>query len=211
MRSYSTQLQRIPRTIVCTWLRAARLPLDAVETVVRRGHHDNEWPPTIAFDSFEATVKQVAGSLFGDNELAQEGQVAQARVAQLRKATELDAVAEHRKADADAEFQHRREADEQRREEVQKEADQRQAVLERERTEKKRRADNEDARKRNQAAQVETIEEKIVESEDRAARATRISAERDALQHERKAVAAKGRVTELEEKLEDTRSARKSN
>jgi hypothetical protein len=205
------QLQQIPRTIVCTWLRTARLPLDAVEAVVRRGEHDVEWPPAIAFDSFEAMVKQLAGSIFHDDELTQDGRIAQARVAQLRKAVELDAVAEQRKTQADVEFEQRRKADEQHRQEVQKQADQRAAALERERAEKKRRAAEEDARKRNQAAQLEKIEEKKVEREDRAARAARISAERDALQHERKAVAAKNRVTDLDEKLEDTKVARKSN
>jgi hypothetical protein len=204
------QLQRIPRTIVCTWLRTARLPLDAVEAVVRRGEHDDEWPPAIAFDSFEATVKQLAGSFFHDDELTQDGRVGQARVAQLRKAVELDAVAEQRKTQADAEFQQRRQADEQHRQEVQRQADQRETALERDRAEKKRRAAEEDARKRKQSAQVETIEERTVEREDRAARATRIAAERDALQHERKAVAAKSRVADLDEKLEDTKAARKS-
>jgi hypothetical protein len=205
------QLQRIPRTIVCTWLRTARLPLDAVEAVVHRGEHDVEWPPAIAFDSFEATVKQFAGSILHDDELTQDGRLAQARVAQLREAVELDAVAEQHKTQAEAEFEERRQADEQHREEVQKQADQREAALERERAEKKRRAADEDARKRKQAAQVEAVEERIVEREDRVARATRIVAERDALQHERKAVAAEGRVTDLDGKLEDTKAARKSN
>ena len=170
-----------------------------------------KWPPAIAFDSFEATVKQLAGSILHDDELTQDGRVGQARVAQLRKAVELDAVGEMRKTEADAEFEQRRQADEQRRQEVQKQADQRAAVLERERAGKKRRAADDDARKRKQAAQVETIEENIVEREDRAARATRIAAERDALRHEREAVAANSRVTDLDEKLENTKAARKSN
>jgi hypothetical protein len=204
------QMQRIPRTVVRTWLRTARLPLDAVEAFVRRGDHDVEWPPAIAFDAFEATVKQFAGSILHDDELVQDGRVGQARVAQLRKAVELDAVAAQRKADADAEFAQRRQIDEQHRREVQRHADQREAALERERVEEKRRVAEADARKRKEAAQVETIEERIVEREDRVARATRIAAERDALQHERKAVAAKGRVKDLDEKLQDTKTARKS-
>jgi hypothetical protein len=204
------QLQRIPRTIVCTWLRTARLPLDAVEAVVRRGEHDAEWPPAIAFDSFEATVKQLSGSIFHDDELTHEGRVAQARVAQLRKAAELDAVAAQRKTQAEAEFQQRRKTDEQQRREVQQEADQREAQLQRERAEKKRRADDEAARKRKRAAQVETAEDKIVEREERAARATRIAAERDALQREHDALAAKGRVSDLDQELEHTKAKRKT-
>jgi chromosome segregation ATPase len=210
MRKDFMQLQQIPRTIVTTWLRTARLPLGAVEAVVRRGEHDIEWPPAIAFDSFEATVKQLAGSIFHDDQLTQDGQVAQARVAQLRKAVELEAVAEQRKAQADTELQQRRQIDEQRREAVQQQANQAETALERERAEKERRAAETDARKREQAAQVETVEEKIVEHEDRDARATRIAAERKALQREREAVTAKARVTNLDGKLKSTKAARKT-
>lgn len=206
------QLQRIPRTIVRTWLRTARLPLKAVESVTRRGPGQNVgWAPAIAFDAFEASVKQIAGSVLRDEELVQEGRLAQARVGQLRKAVELDAVAEQREAEADAEFRQRREADDQRRRQVEQETAQREAVLERDRQEKKRRAAEEERRKQEQVAKVEAVEEKVVARQERAAHATRISAERDALQHEREAVAAKTRTSKIDEELERTKAARKSN
>ncbi len=204
------QLQHIPRTVVCTWLRTARLPLKAVESVARRGEQDAEWAPALAFDSFEASVKQIAGSIFRDEELVEEGKLAQARVGQLRKAVELDALAEQRKAEADAEYQQRRAADEQRRRQVEQEASQREAALEREKREKAQRLEEEQRRKREQAARVEQVEEKIVEKQERGAHKTRISAEREALQHERDAVAAKKRVTNLDDKIEDSKAARKS-
>lgn len=205
------QLQQIPRTIVCTWLRAARVPLDAVEAVVRRGEHDVEWPPALAFASFEATVKVVAGSILNDVELAEEGQVAQARLGQLRKAGELDAIAAQRKEQADAEFLARRRADEEQRRRVEQQADEREAALERERESKKRRLAEEDARRRQQAAKAQATEEKIVDRQDRSARATRIAAEREALNEERQAVAAKSKVGDLDEELETTKAARKAN
>jgi colicin import membrane protein len=204
------QLQRIPRSVVRTWLRTARLPLDAVESVARRGEHDVEWAPALAFDSFEASVKQIAGSILRDEELVQEGRVAQARVGQLRKAVELDALAEQRKAEADAEYQQRRAADEQRRRRVEQQAAAREAELEREQREKQRRLDEEQRRKREQAARVENLEEKVVEKQERAAKSTRISAEREALQHERDAVSAKKRVTNLDDKIEENKATRKS-
>jgi hypothetical protein len=204
------QLQRIPRTVVCTWLRAARVPFDAVEAVVRRGEHDAEWPPALAFASFEATVKQVAGSLLNDRELAEDGQLAQARVGQLRKAGELGAVAAQRKQQADAEFQTRRQKDEQQKREVARRAEEREAALEREHAAKKQTLAKEDAAKRQQAAKAEATEAKVVERQDRTARATRIAAERDALSKERKAVAAKAKVSDVDEKLEATKAARKS-
>lgn len=204
------QLQRIPSTVVRTWLRTARLPLKAVESVTRRGDQDVEWAPAIAFDSFEASVKQIAGSVLRDEELVQEGRLAQARVGQLRKAVELDAVAEQRKAEADAEFRQRREADEQSRQQVEQQAAKREAALEREREDKKRRAAEDERRKREQVAKVEAVEEKAVARQDRAAHSTRISAEREALQHEREAVAAKTRMSDIDKELERTKAARKS-
>src|SRR4051794_27129988 len=188
MRSNTMQLQRIPRTIVCTWLRAARVPLDAVEAILRRGEHDVEWHPALAFASFEATVKQVAGSLLDDDELTEEGQVGQARVAQLRKAEELGAVAAQRKQQADAEFLERRRNDEEQKLEAAREADEREAALERERTAKTRRLAEEDARKRQQVTEAQATEEKVADRQDRSARTTRIAAEREALGEERKAV-----------------------
>jgi hypothetical protein len=205
------QLQRVSRTIVCTWLRAARVPLDAVEVVVRRGEQDDEWPPALAFASFEATIKQVAGSLLNDDVLAEEGQLAQARVGQLRKAGELRAAAAQRKQEADAEFVARRRADQEKRRRVDQEAERRENALEEEHAAEQRRVSAEDARKRKLAAGAQRAEEKAVERQDRAARAARVTAEREALRDERKAVAAKEKVSDLDEELEETKAARKSN
>ena len=70
-----SQLQEVPGTVVRTWLRVARLPLQAVEAVAHRGDHDAEWPPALAFESFEAQVKQVAGAVFRDRELLEDGRL----------------------------------------------------------------------------------------------------------------------------------------
>ena len=94
------QLHRLPRTAICGWLRATRLPLNAVEAIVRRGPHDVEWAPAITFDSFEATVKQLAGSFLHDAELVQEGEAQYRRVAQRRKTVATDPVRRRGKATA---------------------------------------------------------------------------------------------------------------
>lgn len=74
-------LQRIPRTAVCTWLRAARIP---VEAVARFGRNGGESSLVLAFEAFEAGVKHVAGSILGDEELVREGRVEHARVREVR-------------------------------------------------------------------------------------------------------------------------------
>jgi flagellar biosynthesis GTPase FlhF len=205
------QLQQIPRAIVCTGLGTARLPFAAVETLVRRREDGGgRWPLALAFDSFEASVKQVAGSLLHDDTLLEEGRLAEARVFELRKAAQLEAVAQQRKEQADANYKTRREADERQRREAKQRVAERESALERERQEKKRRAEQ-DAQKRNRLAeQLEQAEEKAVEHQDRAARAAAIAAERDALRQERAAVAGKNRVAELDDAIAETKSARKS-
>src|SRR3954462_11706474 len=96
-------VRNLPRTVVKTYLSAARLPLNAVAKA--NGQQGNEqWPPALAFEGFEASVESVLGSLLRDDTLLQSGQVRQAKVAQLRKAVELEAVAETEREVAQQEF-----------------------------------------------------------------------------------------------------------
>ncbi|MDQ1397802.1 MAG: hypothetical protein QOG64_3061, partial [Acidimicrobiaceae bacterium] len=136
-------IQEINRFFVRTSLQAARLPLQAAEAVLHRGDQTDEWPPSLAFDGFEASVKQIVGSVLRDKTLVEEGRLEQAKVAQLRKAAELETLADQRKVEADTKFQQRREADEQRRRQVEQETAQREQKLDQEKAEKKRQADAE--------------------------------------------------------------------
>ena len=112
----------ITRTVVRTWLKTARLPITLAESTLHRGEHTEEWPPALAFGAFESGVKQVVGALVRDQELANEGRLERAQVTQLRKAAELDAIAEAREAEADAELRARQEADAQRAKAIEAEA-----------------------------------------------------------------------------------------
>jgi colicin import membrane protein len=204
------QIQQIPRTVIKTYLRAARLPLNAAESVLHRGEQTSEWAPTLAFDGAEASVKQVLGSLLRDDALVEEGRLAQAKVAQLRKAAELEAVAEQHKAEADMNYEQRKQADEQRRKQVQQQADAREAQVKRQRAEEKRKADEEARRKAQAAAKAQEATDKAIAKQERAARATRLAAEQDALAEERKAVSAKAAVIDLDKKLDQSKAARKA-
>lgn len=201
------QLQEIPRTAVRTYLRAARLPVTAAATLLGHDGQD-DWPPAIAFESFEAGVKQVVGSVLRDEELVHEGRLAQARVDQLRKAVELEAVAEQRKAEADEEFDERLQADEERRAQVERQTAEREAALDRQKAEEKRRADDKGRQQAEAARQAEAASKKAVAKQERAARATRVRAEREALTNERRAATAKRKVTQLDRDLEATKATR---
>jgi hypothetical protein len=205
------QLQKLPGTVVRTGLQAARLPLNAAESVLRRGEQSGEWAPAIAFEGIEANVKRVAGSLLRDETLVEEGRLEQAKVDKLRKAARLEAIAREHEQSADAEYRQRIESDEQRRAQVAKQADQQETALERQRAARERAAEEEKQRKAAAARKVEAATKKAVEKNARSARATRVEAETTAVARERKAVEAKAGVVQLDEDLRATKAARQAN
>src|SRR3954453_6359435 len=91
----------IPRTTLRAWLAAGRVPLGVAERLFGRGAED--WPPTLAYEGFEAGgkqlgagVKQVVGSVLRDEDLVREGDLERAKVDRLRKAATLEAEADLR-------------------------------------------------------------------------------------------------------------------
>jgi hypothetical protein len=207
---FSEQLKEVPRTVVRTSLNAARLPLRAVQAVAHRGDSDTEWPPVLAFESFESQLKQLTGAVLRDEELVQEGRLIQAKVGQLRKAAELETIAERREATAAAKFAATREAAEQRDRRIEQAATRRERELEREADVEVSRIEHEARRHREEAARAELAERKAVAREERAAASVRVTKERESLQKERAAAAAKHRVVETDARIRTTKANRKN-
>jgi hypothetical protein len=205
------QFQDAPRAAIRVWLGAARLPLRAAEAVVRRDGEDEGWPPVLAFESFESQVKQFAGSLLRDEDLVEEGRVIAARVGQLRRAAELETLAERREAAAAARFEARRENARERRHRIEREAEARERAIERVATAKKHDVERDAQRKKEQAAQAGAATRKAAARRARAAASTRAAGERAAVRKQRVAVGAKGRVVAADRKLRATKAARKAN
>jgi colicin import membrane protein len=202
-------IQTIPRTVVRTYLQAARLPLNAAEAVLNREGAE-DWAPTLAFDAAEAAVLQFVGSLLKDDELISQGRLAEARVAQLRRAIELETKAEAKRAEADADYRERVETDEQRRQRIARETDQREAALAQEKSRKKQAADQQARQQADAARKAEAAQQKVVAKKERTARATRVAAEPQAITEERKALAADEVVLDLDAALRTTKAARKA-
>jgi hypothetical protein len=206
----STPLQTIPRTFVRNYLQAARLPLTVAESVLKRGQDTDDWGPTLAFSAVEATVLQKVGSLLGDEDLVTQGRLAEARVTQLRRAAQLEAEAEAKRSEADADYSERIESDEERRRRIAAEADQREEAVARDAAQKKAAADAKARKQAESARKIEAAQEKAVSKQERAARKTRIDAEQQALAEERRAAAAGAAVLDLDAALETTKAVRKS-
>lgn len=199
--------QTIPRTAVRSWIAAVRLPLSATEVVVRK--QGAEWPPAIAFEGFEAGVKRTVGSLLKDDQLVQEGTLERAKVQQVRRATELEADAEAERQAAKARLEDRKESVHERAQRLERQQVQREATLEQEKAEGKRAVEAAAATREEAARKADAARTSAVAAQERNARATRLSAESEALQLEKQAVAAKGEVLDVDRALNATTVARK--
>lgn len=88
-------VQTIPSCLAKVGIHSLRLPLSAVEVLARNAGADTAtWPPAVAFEAFEGSAKQAAGVVLRDAKPVDEGQLQQARAAELHRAEELRAEVE---------------------------------------------------------------------------------------------------------------------
>jgi colicin import membrane protein len=199
----------LPRTGIDLWLRAVRLPLTGVEAVVHRDG-DAQWPPSVAFEGFEAAVREHAGRFLRDERLLQQAQLQRAEVAQRRRALEHQEEAVRTAEAADERFSNEKQAAEEQRQRAEREAAQRKARLERERQETERKAAEQLAAK--EAAQREAAEkrDRAVRSTERAAKVKRLDVEDKVLTKEEQVVEARAEARRLKQQAAATKARRQA-
>jgi hypothetical protein len=205
----TTTAKLVPAIATQAYLRLARLPLTAAQQLT--GHRaDEQWPPTMAFETFEAGVESLVGSLVGDEGLTHSAQVRRAKLAKLREAAVLRTQAAQTRQQADETFQARREASEQQREKAVRKAEQREADVERQ-AEKGEQAAKEKAAKKTAAARkAKAKQNEVIERQERAAKLDALDAEAKALQAAKEAVDAEATVEVIEDTIEGTKEARQT-
>jgi hypothetical protein len=207
--SVMTYTREIPRLVTGAYLRAARVPVSAVGRLT--GQRDNEqWGPAIAFESFEAGVESVVGTVLRDDTLLDSAKLRRAKVDQLRQAGNLEAVAEQKRRQADETFNARRQQAEQKRQQAAKQAKQREESLEQRAAEKERQANQKAAKKAAAARQTKAKQDEVIERQERAAKLSALEAESQALGKAKEAVDAEKTVDVIDETLEGQKEARKS-
>jgi hypothetical protein len=203
------QIQALPRESVHLALGAARLPLTAIERLA--GHSgDAEWPPALAFDAVGANVKQIFGSILRDEVLVDEGRLQNAKVAELREAARLEAVAKQRERAADAELHDRRETAGEKRAAAERQATERKAQAAQRARKEATDAAEKLRREEAKAREIDDARQKEIAKKERSARATSIAKEREALRSEKTATKAKAEVIELDQELRESKAMRKS-
>jgi hypothetical protein len=198
----------VPTIVVRTSLTAARLPLTLAEKVMRPAAN-GEWPPTVAFASFEASVKQLAGSVLRDETLSDEGKLLHAKVRRLHDAVQLETIAEQRKAAADAVLDRERDAADTRRREADERARRAKAESERDAKLRATRADEATRAEKARVERAAAAERNAIAKRERAAKAGTLDVERSALSKKRAALAADAKVVKADKAIAATKAARK--
>lgn len=200
-------VQAVPRTLINSYLSAVRLPVAVAAKV--SGQEDNErWPPALAFESFEATVQTVLGSLLRDDDLVRAGRLERAKVGELREAADLETKAEVTREAAREQLSEERERAASKRRTAEQRARAREQKAEREGQQRKAKVKRAAAGKVAAAQRAEAAQEKAVDRRERAATRQALTKEKAALRAEKQALSAAETTDEIGDAIERSKERR---
>ena len=205
----SNTITKLPSTVVRKSIGAARVPITMAERVLKPAD-PALWPPVVAFEGLEATVKQFAGGVLRDDSLVREGELLRTKLTRLRDAADLEGLAARRRAEAAATLDDRLETVEERREAAEHRAEAAKEAAEREAKERAQRVEDEAEAERIRVARADAVQRKAAAQQERAAKARALDAERAAVAKERAAVAKQRAVGETDTEIQRTKAARKA-
>lgn len=204
-----TRVQAFQRGLLGTSMSLARLPLSAAERLTGQRGND-EWPPAVAFEGLEAQVETIAGSLLRDETLEGRGRLRQAKVAQLREALALEALADQERRRGKRSLRQRLQRAETRREQAEHAAEHRAEIVEDAAQRRKAGAKATAQKKAASAGRAKAQQDEAIDRVDRATRSKALREESAALAAERRALAAEERVASLDDAIDANKAARKS-
>jgi hypothetical protein len=205
----SVDFDIIPRTAVRLGVTAARLPLSAAEAALGR-RDDVRWPPALAFDRIDSTVKSAFANLLHDDALAAEANVLAAKVARRSDAERLATAAETERRTADDELEERRDAARERRDAAAEEAAERVAKVKRDEAAARRKVKAKAADERAKAEERAAADEAAAKRKDRRKRSATLAAEEQALATEAAAVAKLSKADALDAQIAASKRRRTS-
>lgn len=202
-----TTVQGFPRVVINGYLSAARLPLTAMQRVAGQGDNQ-QWPPALAFDGFEAGLETILGSLLRDERLAEKGRLRRARLSQLQEAAALETIAEQTRQQASAVFAERIESSAQQRQAAERKADQRQRHVEQQAERRQRTVARQTAAKAAAVREVKANQHKMISQQQQAATVDALAAEAQALDAQQRALSAAETVDRIDAAIAGTKAAR---
>ena len=205
------KIATVPRTLVHRSLSSLRLPLELAESVARAAglEVDERWPPSLAFEGFEAETKRLVGSLLRDEELMDEGLRQRAKTAELRQSLRLQAVADATHSRAERRLERTEEALEEQRRAIAEAEEAAEQDVEAKRRQGRNKVRQETARRREAVGKADEDRREVVAEAERAARRRRLQEESAALAQEQRAVDLEGQAQALADTEEKVRELRK--
>jgi hypothetical protein len=203
-------INQIRRSMLTLWLRGVRLPLTIAETVVRRGHHKDAWPPALAFAQFEGAVKDTVGRVTRDDTLIELAALQRAEVAERRRAIALEAEAASTTAAVREDMEAEKARLAKRRAESDRRSREQEARVEADRQEAKRALEQRSARRRSAANASAASKAKVIDRAATGADATRLRKNAQALRAKERAVAAQGTVLALDKAVRAKKATRRT-
>jgi hypothetical protein len=202
-------VNEIRRWSLDLWLQSVRFPLTMTEAVIRRDD-DGTWPPTMAFDTFEGTMKGLVGRVLHDDTLVELGRLQRAEISQRRRSVEMQTEAHALEVEAHRDADDKQEALEHDREVVEQHALEAKRQLEADRNQAKRAVQKRTARKTAASRSQAAARSQTVQHEATKAGANRVRKEATALRAKQRAVAAQGKAIDLDKAVRAKKSARRS-
>ena len=202
-------LRAIPRRILDTQLRLARVPLDAAGRIANREENKALWAPSLAFDATEATIKETLGAILRDDTLRNDAALLRAKVDELREAAARLGKAERERLAADAEYQADLDRVEQQRIQAERDAQQQEARVEQERAEAKRAVAEETARKKAATRKAAQAREEAIDKKETASRLEVVEAEAEVIEAQQQAIVTRQEADRLDEAAKRVRTSRK--
>ncbi|HVT22630.1 MAG TPA: hypothetical protein VHE57_14715 [Mycobacteriales bacterium] len=202
-------IRTLPRSAFTAYLKALRLPLSAAERMA--GKRDNaEWAPTLAFETIEARLETLAGSVLRDDELIEAGEQREAKVVKLKEAKALRSAAAYEKAKGRDEHRRREAQIGRRRQQTNRAARERKEAVKAEAAKDKQAADVAAAKREAAARQKEAAQQKVIDRNERAAKTEALRAESDALDLTDEALQAQETVDLIDATIDGNKEARKT-
>jgi hypothetical protein len=204
-----TKFQTLPRALVFGYLQTARLPIAVLARLA--GQEGNEqWPATLAFESFGGGLETVVGSVVRDTALIERGRLRQAKVARLRQATELSTLAQREREQAAAAFNDQQGQIEEQRHKTAQRAEQQKLKIEQQADAHTREVRAKAAKKSAATGRTKATQAKVIGRRERAAKDEALKEQSRALDVTKQAVDAAETVRVIQDSIEGAKVARKT-
>jgi colicin import membrane protein len=202
-------VNEIRRWSLDLWLQTVRLPLTMTEVVIRH-RDDGTWPPAMAFETFEGTVKGFVGRVTHDDTLVELARLQSAEITQRRRSHELQAEATAVDAGASREAAEQQEMLERDRKVADEQAREAKRQVEADRDHAKRALEERTAKKRAANRAAAATRSTTIEREATKADANRLRKDAAALGAKKPAVAAQGEVLKLDKAVRAKKTNRRA-